>query len=172
MPVDNALETFRFWKASGAEAELHVFGGYGPHGVGMASGLPGAQDWPELAASWMRRSALLTGKERVSVEGQVTIDGASSGSAWVTFIPVDSDHDPVAAVGTNLKDGTFHLDAKYGPVTGRCRVEVRQVLPPVPGRPLADGAAHLHQRSARAATPILVDLHPGRNKVDIAITTK
>ncbi len=171
VPVDNALETFRHWKASGAEAELHVFGGYGPHGVGMASGLPGAQQWPELAGVWMRRNALLTGKERVSVEGQVTIDGTSSGSAWVTFIPVDSDHDPIAAVGANLKDGTFHLDAKYGPVVGRCRVEVRQYCRQFLTVP-SQTELHTYTSASPAGGPILVDLHPGSNKVEIAITTK
>jgi len=168
----SALDYYRRLRDAGAEVELHVFGGYGPHGTGMATGLPGTQRWPELAGIWMRRNALLTGKERVSVEGRVTVDGASSGSAWVTFIPVDSDHDPIAAARTNLKDGTFSLDATHGPVPGRHRVEVRQYCKQFLTVPSMAGERTYTSARPDSDEPILVDLKPGRNEVNIAIVTK
>jgi acetyl esterase/lipase len=170
VPVESALEILRGWKASGAEAELHVFGGYGPHGVGLASGLPGAQDWPSLAAVWMRRSGLLTGKERVAVEGRVTVDGAPSGSAWVTFVPLDSDHDPIAAVTAGLEDGAFSLDAAHGPVTGRHRIEVRVYCKQFLTVP-SQADLRTYTSASPGGEPLQADLRPGRNRVDIAIAS-
>ncbi len=166
------LEYLGALREAGVEVEIHVFGGYGPHGVGLASGLPGARAWPDLAASWMRNSGFMTAKERVSVEGEVVVDGASSGLARVTFIPVESDHDPIAGVLADLKTGAFKLDAKYGPVPGLHRVEVRQVCKQFLTVPTMNGEI-LHTRAAPGdKEPLTVNLTPGHNVVSIAISTK
>jgi len=172
IPAEGALNYYRELRAAGAEAELHIFGGYGPHGIGLASGLPGAQEWPRLAASWMRRNAFLTGKERVSVRGRVTVDDESVGTAWVTFYPIDSESEPIAAARTNLADGTFSLDAADGPVTGRHRVEVRQVCRQFLTVP-SQAEEHVYtELSPDAQGPIVVLLEPGENTVNIAIRTR
>jgi acetyl esterase/lipase len=169
---DPMLEHVRALREAGVETELHVFGGYGPHGIGMATGLPGAEEWPALAALWMRRSAFLTGKERVAVEGRITIDGKAPEMARITFIPVESDHDPIAAVRTGKPLGTFQLQAEHGPVTGRHRVEVRLVCRRFLTVPSQQDIVLYTKASPDAEGPLTLDLHPGTNAVNLDITTR
>jgi len=169
---DPMLEHFRSLRDAGVETELHVFGGYGPHGIGLATGLPGAQKWPGLAALWMRRNAFLTGKERVAIEGRVTIDGKAPTMARVTFIPLGSGHDPVAAVRTEMRNGKFQLPAQHGPVTGRHRVEVRLVCRQFLTVPSQQDIVLYTKASPDAEEPLTVDLKPGRNTVNLDILTR
>lgn len=166
-------------RQAGVEAEMHVFGGYGPHGAGLATGVPGASMWPELAYQWMRKNAFLTGKQRASLEGTLTIDGRLADTAWITFVPVESPDDPVAAVrtkpykdddGTQVK-GRFELPARHGPVPGSHRVEVRHISKkfmtvPSMEREMLYTAAHPDSQE-----PLTVQIEPGHNVLDIRIET-
>ena len=167
---NGVMAYFQALRAAGVEAELHVFGGYGPHGVGLGAGLPGPQQWPDLAANWMRRNAFLTGKERVAVKGRVTIDGKVASTARVTFVPADSDYEPIAGVGAD--QGAFALDAKDGPVVGRYHVEVRVLCRQFLAVPSEEDAVLYTKASPDAAGPLTVDLKPGSNAVELDIKTK
>jgi hypothetical protein len=39
-------------------AELHIYQN-GGHGVGLAEGIPGTEDWPERCRQWMESRGLL-----------------------------------------------------------------------------------------------------------------
>lgn len=172
LPPKGVLDYFQALRAAGVEAEVHVFGGYGPHGIGLGAGLPGPQQWPDLAANWMRRNAFLTGKERVAVEGRVSIDGKFASMIRVTFVPAESDCDPIAGVCTEQNNGKFALDAKHGPVVGRHHVEVRLLCRQFLEVPTEEDTVLYAKASPDAAGPLTVDLHPGSNVVNLDIRTQ
>ena len=58
VPVQNALVYYQALVENGVSAELHVFEN-GRHGLGLARDTPGADLWPELCATWMRRHGWL-----------------------------------------------------------------------------------------------------------------
>ena len=53
VPVMNSVLFYSALIESAVPAELHLYQ-HGPHGVGLAQGLPDLKDWPELLAAWMR----------------------------------------------------------------------------------------------------------------------
>lgn len=172
--------TFREYqalRAAGVEAELHVFGGDGSHGRGLHAGDPYTGEWPDLMLNWLRRTALMTERERVPVEGVMTIDGVPMFAGWVTFTPVDDPNLPASSIFYNDKyrkvgkPGRFYIDQKFGPVPGVYRVEVRHVSKDfilVPSM----AAAEKYTSLAPGGRPIIVEIKPGPNVVDLAIRTK
>jgi acetyl esterase/lipase len=122
---EGTIDCYRALRKAGAPAELHVFGGYGPHGTGLAPGDPALGVWPKLAHAWMRKSALLTTAPRQPISGLITIDGKPLNRGWVTFVPLDPNK-PVACCYIS-KDGKYALPAADGPCAGPHRVEVRIV---------------------------------------------
>ena len=107
-------------------AELHVFG-YGPHGTGLAPGDPDLGSWPELMANWLRRSGLLTSRDRAAISGVVTVDGDPLFWGWLTLVPVEENHPVVTAYIEWNNKGKYAIDSAHGPVPGKYRVEVRRV---------------------------------------------
>lgn len=55
VPVSNSLNYARALFAAGVPAELHVFP-EGRHGLGLAEGQPGPQQWTSLCAAWLQRA--------------------------------------------------------------------------------------------------------------------
>ncbi|MDP9888039.1 alpha/beta hydrolase [Pseudarthrobacter enclensis] len=55
VPVSNSLNYARALFAAGVPAELHVFP-HGRHGLGLATGEPGPQQWTSLCAAWLQRA--------------------------------------------------------------------------------------------------------------------
>ena len=55
VPVSNSLNYARALFAAGVQAELHVFP-QGRHGLGLAAGEPGPEQWTSLCAAWLERS--------------------------------------------------------------------------------------------------------------------
>jgi hypothetical protein len=45
-------------RRAGVPAELHIFA-RGPHGVGLAQGIPGTRTWPDCCRDWMETRGLL-----------------------------------------------------------------------------------------------------------------
>ncbi len=173
----NSLRQLQALRAAGVEAELHVFGGDGAHGRGLYAGDPYTGEWPSLLLNWLRRNALLTDRERVPVEGVMTIDGVPMFAGWVTFTPVDDPNLPAAAIFYNDKyrkvgkPGRYYIDRKFGPVPGRYRVEVIHVSKDFVLVPSMEAARH-YTSLAPGSGPIIVDLKPGANLVDLAIHTR
>jgi acetyl esterase/lipase len=54
VPVSHSLAYAGALSRAGVAAELHVFP-HGIHGIGLAVGVPGAEEWTELCAGWLRR---------------------------------------------------------------------------------------------------------------------
>jgi len=54
VPVEHAYLLGQALAAADVAHELHVFP-EGPHGLGLAAGTPGAEEWPTLCAGWLRR---------------------------------------------------------------------------------------------------------------------
>lgn len=52
VPVENSLLLARALSANGVPFELHVFP-EGPHGLGLAAGIPGIEQWPSLCQTWL-----------------------------------------------------------------------------------------------------------------------
>ena len=61
VPVQNSLDYYLACVRHGVAAELHVFP-EGRHGLGLAQQLPGAKQWPDLCADWLRRLGVVTAK--------------------------------------------------------------------------------------------------------------
>lgn len=124
--AEQSLLFYRACLAAGVPAELHVFG-HGEHGVGLASGDPDVAHWTALLHRWLRRNGLLTGRSRVAVAGQLRVDGAAPGMAWITLIPRDPNA-PIARIRTDRgADGHFSIARDQGPVPGVHRVQVQLI---------------------------------------------
>lgn len=99
----------------GADAELHMFGGWGPHGLGMAPAEPAFGKWPELARTWLRKQSLLTDAAKHDVSGKIMVDGEPANRGWVRLTPVDDETLPIVATNIRGKDGAYSF-AKHGGV--------------------------------------------------------
>jgi acetyl esterase/lipase len=172
--ADGVIAWYQAMRAAGVEAEMHIFGGYGPHGSGLTTGDPATRVWPDLAAAWMRRSGLLTDKERASVEGMIRIDGEPVYIAWATFIPQESEADPAAAgmvVGW-VEMGRYQIPAEQGPTPGLHRVEVRHVAREMMlTEPVLEDEVLYTKFSPSDPGPMMVRIEPGSNVIDIDIST-
>ena len=172
-----SLREYQALRQAGVETELHIFGGDGAHGRGLYAGDPATGEWPALLVNWLRRNALLTERDRVSVEGVMTIDGVPMFAGWVTFLPVDDPNLPEAAIFYNDKYrkpanvGRYAIAQKFGPVPGRYRVEVRHVSKDFALVPSMT-EARVYTSLTPGAGPIVVELQPGANTVDLAIRTR
>jgi len=64
VPVRNSLVYYQACVDAGVPAELHVFP-KGRHGVGLAAGFDGADQWPSLCRAWLtRRGMVVKGSAR------------------------------------------------------------------------------------------------------------
>lgn len=162
-PAETA-EFYAMLREAGVDAELHIFGAWGPHGLGLAPAEPGIGAWPDLLVTWMRRKGLLTGAARVPVSGQVRVDGRPLHRGWVSFVPLDEPGAPVAAAYiTHKADGRFDIPAEHGPVPGRHRVEIYRVAKEFLTVPSMGDAERLPEQEPDALS---VDIAPGRNVSD------
>jgi acetyl esterase/lipase len=59
VPVENSIEYFRACHQHGVPVEMHVFP-HGRHGLGLAKQTPGASQWPDLCANWLRSLSIVT----------------------------------------------------------------------------------------------------------------
>ncbi|TWT53478.1 Acetylxylan esterase precursor [Rubripirellula amarantea] len=58
VPVQNSIEYFMGCQRAGVQAELHVFP-VGRHGLGLAKGSPGAEQWPSLCEQWLSQLGVI-----------------------------------------------------------------------------------------------------------------
>ncbi len=56
--VENSLRFFSALQGAGVPAELHVYE-KGRHGLGLASGIPGAENWPVELLAWLKQRAII-----------------------------------------------------------------------------------------------------------------
>ncbi|WP_258802440.1 alpha/beta hydrolase [Pseudarthrobacter sp. NS4] len=74
VPVSHSLRYAGALLEAGVPAELHVFP-HGRHGLGLAGGEPGAEQWPALCADWLGRAGW------TFPSGPVPLAGAAAVSA-------------------------------------------------------------------------------------------
>lgn len=161
---ENSVRFYRALVENKVPAELHIFAA-GPHGVGLAPGVPGLGQWPDLLSAWLRDGKFLTPAPRVPVSGKLTLDGKPLQWAWVTFVPTgpDADSRPVAsAFLPGRADGSYSLDAAHGPTPGPHRVEVRQVGTVLGPAPTLDDFVTL----AGPESGLVVEIKEGQNTLD------
>lgn len=171
--TDRLLDCYRALRKVSVPAELHVFGGYGPHGTGLAPGDPAISVWPEQLHTWLRKSGLLTTAERVAISGQITIDSKPLHRGWITFIPLDSPNKPVACCYlTHRQEGKFVLTARDGPCVGPHRIEVRQLATDLLTTPTLKDALLFLKASKDAKEKMRYEVKPGENQVNLDIRTK
>jgi acetyl esterase/lipase len=165
-----ALRYYEALLDRGVQAEMHVFG-RGLHGTGMASGDPGFGNWPGLLADWLRTRGFLTGKERISVQGSITIDGEPPVWGSISLIP----EDPNAPLVWTHTSGQFQIDASCGPVAGVHRVHVNILSRDSSGMKSGRFSTDKEQRYTRASpdagAPLTVDIAPGK-AIQISISTR
>lgn len=171
--TDRLLDCYRALRKVNVPAEMHVFGGYGPHGTGLGAGDPAVGAWPEQLHAWLKKSGLLTTAERTTVAGKITIDGKPLHRGWVTFIPIDAPNKPVACAYLNHhQDGKFILTAADGPCVGPHRIEVRLLATDVLTTPSLEDVV-LYTKTARDAKEELrFEFKPGENPVNLDIQTR
>ncbi len=165
-PVDTA-KFYALLKEAGVDAELHIYGGWGPHGLGLAPAEPGVGTWPDLLETWMRRKGLLTNKHRMALSGKITINGKPLNRGWIKLIPLDAPGDPVAAAYiTHRVKGRFKFDETNGPVPGKHRIEVYEVAKDFKTVPtMKDQIRYFQSKSGNPITNLQKDT--GRIEVQI-----
>jgi acetyl esterase/lipase len=58
VPPENSVQFYRALKRAGVPAEMHIYRS-GPHGVGLATNIPGTRTWPDRLKDWMQGQRLL-----------------------------------------------------------------------------------------------------------------
>ncbi len=171
--TDRLLDCYRALRKVRVPAEIHVFGGYGPHGTGLAPGDPAIGAWTAQLHAWLRKSGLLTTVERAAISGQITIDGKPLHRGWVTFIPLDSPNKPVACCYmTHRQDGKFVLAAGDGPCVGKYRIEVRQLATELLTTPSQEDVVLFTKASKDAKEELHCEVKSGENQVNLEIRPK
>ena len=161
VPASQSTLFYNALLAAGVPAELHIYG-FGEHGMGLGVGDADFRGWPALLHSWLRRSGLLTSKERCAVRGRVTVDGAVPGMAWVSFTPLDENSPPARSRTSRGEDGCFAIDADHGVVPGPHRVAVHHISEQFPfektgAYTLADAKAYDCGTIAVGTEPVCID---------------
>lgn len=59
VPPENSLDFYRAMVEKGVPGELHLFQ-KGQHGVGLAKGIDGTEQWPQACATWLRGIGILS----------------------------------------------------------------------------------------------------------------
>ena len=156
-------------RAAEVDAELHIFGGYGPHGVGLAPGDPAMETWPDLAVRWMRKMGFLSASPRVSVQGHISVDGRPLHRGWITFTPIDSSHDPIAGLYIpHANEGSFHFDTQTGPTAGPHWVTIHRLadaLDPEPSIP----EATVYDTDPKTGARLMIDVVPNADPIDFSL---
>ncbi|MCX7426576.1 MAG: prolyl oligopeptidase family serine peptidase, partial [Planctomycetia bacterium] len=58
VPTENSVQFYLALRRAGVPAELHIYQ-HGQHGLGLAAGHPGTQNWPAQCVDWMRGLGML-----------------------------------------------------------------------------------------------------------------
>ncbi|MGH7129480.1 MAG: alpha/beta hydrolase, partial [Planctomycetaceae bacterium] len=165
VPVENSLVFYAALRKAGVPAELHVYQD-GPHGVGLAPGVPGLSGWKDRLAEWLRQSGFLSNAERAAVKGTVTVDGQPVEFGTIQFIPAESESQPVG--WGRVRRGRFDVTAERGAVVGRNRVEIIR-LGRVEPRPTIDAVQVFTKTTSSDESPLTVEIRPGENELHLDV---
>lgn len=121
----SSLALAQKYRQAKVDTELHMFGGWGPHGLGLAAAEPGFGQWPALTKTWIRKQGLLTTAPKANVKGQITIDGKPLHRGWIKFTPKGDNNKPIVAdYITHRDDGKFELTGNRAICQGEYTVSI------------------------------------------------
>lgn len=119
--VENALLYYQALVSKGVPSELHVYQ-KGRHGVGLAANDPVLKSWPERLEDWLRLNNFLSGQQRVSLSGRVTLNGEPLAWGAISLMPRSVQTAPAPA--TLITRGEYRFAIDEGPVPGTYSVSV------------------------------------------------
>ncbi len=171
--TNGLLTCYSALRKVGVPAELHIFGGYGPHGTGLGAGDPAIGAWPKQLHAWLRKCVLLTAVERQAISGQILIDGKPLNRGWITLVPLEAPNKPVACCYLNHRqEGNFTLAAVDGPCLGSHRIEVRQLALVQLNAPTLEDAVLFTKATKDAKDEMRYEVKAGENQLKVDIRTK
>lgn len=121
--VENAMGYYLALVKHNVPAEFHIYQN-GPHGVGLADGEPGAQNWSSALAIWMQTSGFLFEGARAEVSGTVNLDGKPL--RWGS-ITLESKIPHAPSAWSMISGGKFSIPSHRGAAIGAVRVTVRNL---------------------------------------------
>lgn len=143
---------------AGVSAELHIFGGYGPHGIGLAPGDATAKEWPTLCQRWMRKMGYLSDKPRQTLSGRIQINDTPIHRGWITLTPIDSPFDPIVSLYIpHANEGQFEFDTTHGPAAGHYAVQVIHLANALDPEPSVAGAT-TYTKHPKTGAPLKVEI--------------
>jgi len=167
---DNSILFYKALIASGVIAELHLFG-HGSHGFGLAPGDESLGMWPQLLVSWLRRHGFLNDEKRVSVKGEVLIDGKLLNRGWIVFEPLDSKFKPLVPIYISEK-GRFSVRAEQGPCVGLYKIRVLQLALEFGKKPSIDDVIVYDVDSVTDPSILFKELKSGENEIHLDLRLK
>lgn len=117
--------------------------------------------------------------DRVSVSGNVTLDGTAVESGSITFTPIEGTQSPSA--GSDLVDGNYEVSRPQGPKPGIYRVEVRsqrktgKKIPagsPAPPGTMVDEMVEAIPAAYNRDSKLRAELKAGENRVNFDLKSK
>jgi hypothetical protein len=115
------------------------------------------------------------GPARASVTGKVEFDGQPVTEGTILFVPTGDTKGPAA--GTIIKDGSYTLSAKEGPVIGKNKVEIKgtrktgkkvKAVPPASGE--FDETEQYIPYNFNTKTTLEKEIKSGENGIDFKMT--
>lgn len=167
VPVTGAIAYYQALVDHKVPAELHVYQ-KGRHGVGLAPNDPILSSWPERLVDWLRTNNFLSAQKRVSISGEVKLDGKPLSWGLISFVSRDSERVP--EVATMVSRGKYSLIEQDGPVAGRYSVSVHDLGTFVPYPTLEDART---LTGDHAQTNLIVELTADQpNVLDFDLSIK
>ena len=116
VPSENAICFYQALMKHGVPCELHIYQD-GPHGVGLFHGDPILSTWSGHLYDWMKTNGFLAADfERVTISGEVTLDGTPVSWGNVTFHPDDTN---LPETTLRIRNGKFKASQENGPVAAK-----------------------------------------------------
>lgn len=124
VPVGNAIVYYEALVKHGVSSELHVYQ-KGRHGVGLAPNDPILSSWPDRLLDWVRTNNFLTSQKRVSLSGNVLLEGAPLSWGMISLHSKQSSAYP--SIATMVSRGKYAFAEADGPVPGTYSVSVHNM---------------------------------------------
>ncbi len=164
VPAENAVAFYLACRKNQVPAELHIYRP-GPHGVGLYLADPVLGTWSMHLRDWLRNQGFLKPAKRTAVNGKVSVNGVPVSWGGVIFTPEDPSA-PVACA--RVSKGSFKLDDKNGPVTGKVRLTVTYSAADVDKLETADGTVTTKEQKPGGGEWV-IDLGENAKDLDLQV---
>lgn len=163
VPPLNSVAFYQALIQAEVPAEMHIYR-HGRHGVSLAPGYPALSGWPDLLMKWLKSSGYLTNAKRSAIEGTINLDGVPMRWGTITIRRECENSDRMPVVCGRVLDGKYSIPLEYGPAQGVNRVEVINMgkFKPYPTQ----------DDFARVLTQPVIVVHPGKNEINLNLTSR